>query len=151
MPRAPKDMLAGVVFVALGLGFAVISATYDLGTSERMGPGSVPFVLGGILTLLGGVVFVRGLTDGEEGPVGAVPWRGVALILGAVVFFGLTVRGLGVVPATFVSALMSAFASRRTGVITALLIGLGLTIICVLIFIVALRLRLPLVGPWIPV
>jgi hypothetical protein len=46
---------------------------------------------------------------------------------------------------------MSTFASRRTGVVAGVLITVGLTVLCILIFVVALRLRLPLVGPWIPV
>ena len=46
---------------------------------------------------------------------------------------------------------MSAFASRRTGVLSAVAIALGLTVLCVLIFVVALSLRLPLVGSWIRV
>ena len=67
------------------------------------------------------------------------------------IFFGLTVRGLGLVPSVFVTALMSSFASRRTSLVVGLLISVGLTILCVLVFVVALRLRLPLLGPWIPV
>ena len=54
---------------------------------------------------------------GEGEAIGAIPWRAIGLILGAVVVFGLTVRGLGLIPSTFVAALMSAFASRRTGVV----------------------------------
>jgi hypothetical protein len=80
-----------------------------------------------------------------------VAWRAAALIVGSVLFFGLTVRGLGLVPTVFVSAVMSAFASRRSGPLTAVLIGVALTVICVLVFVVALRLRIPLIGPWIPV
>jgi hypothetical protein len=53
------------------------------------------------------------------------------------------------VPSTFVATLMSTFASRRTTVVGAALVTVGLTVLCVLIFVVALSLRLPLVGPWI--
>jgi hypothetical protein len=151
MPRAPKDILAGLVFMAVGLAFAGISTTYDVGTTVRMGPGYFPLVLGGLLAVLGGLIIAKGVTGGEEGSVGSVPWRGVALIIGAVLLFGLTVRGLGLVPAIFATSLTSAFASRRSGVVGGLLIALGLTLLCVLVFVVALRLRLPLVGPWIPI
>ena len=33
-----------------------------------------------------------------------MPWRGLVLILAALVFFGATVRGLGLAPALFVTA-----------------------------------------------
>jgi Tripartite tricarboxylate transporter TctB family len=151
MPRAPKDILAGIVFMAIGLAFATVSTTYDVGTTIRMGPGYFPLILGGLLTVLGGLIVAKGLTDGDEGPVGTIPWRGLTLIIAAVLTFGLTVRGLGLVPAIFMTSLLSAFASRRTGIVRALVIAIGLTVLCVLVFVVALRLRLPLVGPWIPI
>jgi hypothetical protein len=151
MQRELKDILAGLVFVTFGLAYAVIALSYEIGSTLRMGPGYFPFVLGGLLAFLGLIIVVKGLLAGEGEAVGAIPWRALALILGAVVLFGLTVRGLGLVPSVFVIALMSSFASQRTSVRVALLISVGLTILCVLVFVVTLRLRLPLVGPWIPV
>jgi hypothetical protein len=46
---ARKDLLAGAVFVAFGLAFAVTSTTYEVGSPLRMGPGFFPLALGGIL------------------------------------------------------------------------------------------------------
>ena len=53
------------------------------------------------------------------------------------------------VPSLFVTVLMAAFASRRTTALAALLIAVGLTVACVLIFVEALGLSIPLIGPWI--
>ena len=149
MPRSQKDILAGLTFVGFGAAFAVLSIGYGIGTTVRMGSGYFPFFLGGALVLLGALIVGRGFLAGEEGPIGVIPWRSVALILGAIVLFGLTVRGLGLIPSTFLTALMSAFASRRAGILPALAIAIGLTVLCVLIFVLALSLRLPLVGTWI--
>jgi hypothetical protein len=55
------------------------------------------------------------------------------------------------VAALFGAALLSALARSRTSVREALLIAVGLTVLSVLIFVVALQLRLPLVGSWIPI
>jgi len=149
--RALKDILAGSVFIAFGLFFAVVSTTYEVGSPLNMGPGYIPLVLGGILVLLGIIVVAKGLVAGEGETIGTVPWRSAALVVVAVVFFGATVRGLGLVPALFVATLLSAFAGHRAGVIPAVVIAGGLTMLCVLIFVVALQLRVPLIGPWIPV
>jgi hypothetical protein len=149
MPRSLQDILAGLTFVAFGLAFAGLSIGYGIGTTVRMGAGYFPLVLGGALALLGGLIVARGFLAGEEGAVGFIPWRAVVLIVGAVLIFGFTVRGLGLVPSTFVTALMSAFASRRIGVLAAFAIAAGLTILCVLIFVIGLSLRLPLVGTWL--
>jgi hypothetical protein len=150
--RAVTDLLAGLIFVAFGLAFAATSLSYDLGTPLRMGPGYFPLVLGGILVVLGLLIVGKGLVagSGEEGRLGSIPWRALALIVVAVLFFGLTVRGLGVVPATAVTALLTALASYRTGILAAVAIAAGLTVLCVLIFLLALQLRLPMFGPWLP-
>jgi hypothetical protein len=150
--RAVTDIMAGLIFVAFGLAFAIASLRYELGTPLRMGPGYFPLVLGGILVLLGLLTVGKGLTAGAgaEGRLGNVPWRALVLIVVAVLFFGLTGRGLGIVPATAVTALLTALASYRTGILAAVAIAAGLTVLCVLVFVLALQLRLPLFGPWLP-
>jgi hypothetical protein len=147
--RGIKDILAGVVFVAFGLAFAVAATSYELGSTLEMGPGYFPLVLGGILAVLGVVIVVKGYLAGETGAIGPVAWRAAILITGAIVFFGLTVRGLGLVPSIFATAVLSGIAGHRTGLVLPLVIAVGLTIVSVLIFVVALQLRLPLIGPWI--
>jgi hypothetical protein len=149
--RAVTDILAGLIFVAFGLAFAITSLSYELGTPLRMGPGYFPLVLGGILVFLGLLIVGKGVVSGSsaEGRFGSVPWRALFLIVAAVLFFGLTVRELGLVPATAVTALLTALASYRTGILAAVAIAAGLTVLCVLIFVFALQLRLPLFGPWL--
>ena len=150
--RAVTDILAGLIFVAFGLAFAITSLSYEIGTPLRMGPGYFPLVLGGILVFLGLLIAGKGFISGSspEGQrFGSVPWRALSLIVLAVLFFGLTVRGLGLVPATAVTALLTALASYRTGILAALAIAAGLTVLCVLVFLLALQLQLPMFGPWL--
>jgi hypothetical protein len=149
--RSLKDILAGIVFVAFGAAFAILAVGYRLGTPGQMGPGAFPFVVGGILAMLGTFMMVRGFVPGEVDPIGVIPWRAAALIITAVLFFGMTVRGLGLVPATFGAVLLAALASRRASLVGVLVVGVGLTIFATLIFVVALSLNLRLIGPWVPV
>jgi len=149
--RALKDLLAGGIFVALGLAFALGSLDYEIGSPLRMGPGYVPLVLGLLLAGLGVLVIGKGFIAGEGEPIGEVDWRAVILITAALLFFGLTVRGLGVIGALFGAALLAALARSATSALEAVVIAAGLTLLSVVIFIVALQLRLPLIGTWIPV
>lgn len=149
--RALKDVLAGGIFIAFGLAFATGALAYDLGTPLRMGPGYVPLALGLIQVGLGILIIVKGFLAGEGDAVTPVEWRAVAFITAALLFFGLTVRGLGVVGALFGASLLSALARSQTSRREALVIAAGLTVLSVVIFIIALRLRLPLVGPWLPI
>lgn len=144
-----KDILAGLTFIAFGGAFAVLATEYEVGTPVRMGPGYFPLVLGGTLAFLGILIVVKGVISGEAEAIGAIPWRAIALIVGAILFFGLTLRGLGLIPSTFITALLSSVASRRASVVGVVLVSVGLTALCVLVFAMALSLRLPLVGPWI--
>lgn len=149
--RALKDVLAGGIFIALGLGFAVGALTTDIGTLLRMGPGYFPLILGGILVVLGALIIGKGFAAGEGEPIGEVDWRALILIAAALLFFGLTVRGLGVIGALLGASLLAAFARSQTSVREALVIAVGLTALSVVVFVVALQLRLPLIGSWIPV
>ena len=150
LPRGLRDVLAGLIFVALGLGFAGGATGYEIGDPVRMGPGYFPLVLGGILAALGAVIAGKGLLAADGEAIGTIPWRAIVLIVAAVIFFGLTVRGLGLIPATFITILLSAVASRRATPIGVALLSVGMTVVCVLVFVVALSVRLPLIGPWIP-
>ena len=122
-------------------------ANLELGFATALHPYNILYCFVGVL--LGILVAVEGIMAGEAAPIGAVPWPAILLILGSILFFGVTVRGLGLVVSLFVTVLMAAFASRRTTALAALLIAVGLTVACVLIFVEALGLSIPLIGPWI--
>ena len=149
MHGARKDLLAGGIFVAFGLAFALTSTTYEVGTALRMGPGYFPLVLGGLLVLLGVLIAVKGFVAADSDEIGPVPWKALALLVAALLFFGFTVRGLGLVPALFGTVFLSAMAGPRARVIPAVVIAGCLTALSVLIFVVVLQLRLSYVGPWL--
>lgn len=148
--RSVKDLLAGLIFVAIGLAFGYAALGYEIGTTLRMGPGYFPVMLAGLLVFLGVVIMIQSVTrDTAQTPIGRFPIVGTLLILGSLVFFGATVRGLGLAPALFVSIALSAFASRHTGFVGALVLAAGLTILCYVIFVWGLGLPLAPVGPWL--
>lgn len=147
--RSFSDILAGGIFVLLGGAFVVGSLRHELGTPLRMGPGYFPLLVGAALTGLGLAIIGKGLIAGEVLSFGAIPWRAVAAIVFALLFFGFTVRRIGFVPASAVTALVTALASVRTRLVTALAVAAGLTVASTLIFIVGLQLRIPLWGPWL--
>ena len=149
--RALKDILAGGIFIAFGMAFALGALAYDVGTPLRMGPGYVPLALGILLAALGVGVIVKGFLAGEGDEIGGLDWRALILVTAAIVFFGVTIRGLGVIGALFGASLLASLARSQTSWKEALPIAAGITALSVVIFIVALQLRLPLVGPWIPI
>ncbi len=148
--RSFADVLAGGIFVLIGGAFVVGSLSYELGTPLRMGPGYFPLLVGAILGGLGLAIVLKGLVVGEVIPFGTIPWRAVAFIVLALLFFGFTVRRLGFVPTSAVTALLTTMASSRVRPLVAVAVAAGLTVASTLIFVVALQLRIPLWGPWLP-
>ncbi len=156
-PAAPPsrwsrdDLLSGAIFVAFGAGFAGISATYELGALNRMGPGYFPMALGIILAAFGFAIIITSVLVSLRGkPVavaedrGGIPWMRGALVLGAIMLFGFLVAPVGLVPALLVATFLSALAGHGTSVKGAAVISVGLTLMCVVIFVLILQLKLPL-------
>ena len=72
-----------------------------------------------------------------------------ALIIGVVIFFGATIRGLGFVPVVFIGSFGSAMASRLNSPLFAALLAVTLTVMCTLIFVVGLGMSVSWFGPWL--
>jgi hypothetical protein len=144
-----NDLAAGAMFVGFGGYFALEAMNYEFGTPFRMGPGFMPIVLGGILIALGMAVAVKawGKPDTETAP--PWPWRGALLILGTIIFFAATIRGLGFIPVVLICGFATAMSSRHNTILSSLIVSVGLCLLCTLIFIVGLGLIVPWFGPWL--
>lgn len=142
------NALCGALFVGLGLFFVLQSLDLELGTAFRMGPGYFPLVLSGALILLGAIIVVNALKVEHEA-IGNIAWRGMIFILPAPIFFGLTVRGLGFVPALFLAAFVASFASSRMTPLMAVVLSAGLTVFSLLVFTYGLGLPFRTFGPWL--
>ena len=59
--RSPKDFVAGLMFIAVGIAAIVIASNYTLGTAARMGPGYFPRILGILMIVLGAILALRSL------------------------------------------------------------------------------------------
>ncbi|MBH0239467.1 tripartite tricarboxylate transporter TctB family protein [Methylobrevis albus] len=146
--KSTRDILAGLVFIGFGLAFAIGALNYDMGRAIKMGPGYLPMITSLLLVGLGTAVAVQGWRRSETIEPTPIPWRGLILIVAVIGFFGLCARGVGLGPATFVTAAVTALASRHNGPVAAIGIGVGMAVLCVLVFRVGLGISIPTIGPW---
>jgi len=146
--KHPKDFYAGLMYAVVGLGALVLARGYHMGTSVRMGPGYFPTVLGGLLLLIGTISMVRAFTHSGEA-IKPFFWKELALVLGSVVLFGVLVRGAGLLPALLLMVVLSAYASEKFKLKTALLLAAIAAIFSGLVFVKGLGLPLSLIGPWL--
>jgi hypothetical protein len=141
--RNPKDFWAGLLFALVGLAAIVLGSRYNLGTAARMGPGYFPRILGMLLILLGGIIALRALRfDGPAIP----PWRwwSTLMVLGSVVLFGLIVNHAGLALSTVILIVLASAASSEFRWQEALVSGLFLAVLAVGVFILGLKLQLPI-------
>lgn len=146
--RSPKDFWSGIMFLAISLATVIIAQDYPMGTAGRMGPGFFPSLLGGLLALIALVTLVNSLRiDGE--PMERFAYKDMALILGSIFLFGFLVRGAGLAVAIPVLIVISAFGSTKFRWKATVALASGAAIFCILLFVKALGLPLPIVGPWL--
>ncbi len=144
-----KDLLTGVLLMAVALFFAVLAQDYDIGEARKMGPGFFPLVLTGLLFLLGAILTVQAARNGGGGRPDHWTLRGLVLIVLPPLLFGLLIRELGLVITLFSAVGLCAFASRKARGRSVLLLAGGLTLFCVAVFVFGLGLPLPLFGRWL--
>ena len=138
-----KDFWAGLMFVAFGLFFAIGARNYQLGSAARMGPAYFPTLLGGLMAVVGGIVFFRSFVL-KGGKVAAIPLRLLFFITLSLLVFGYLLKPIGLVMALLCLVVISAFAGHEFRLKEALLLTFVLIILSVLVFVKGLGLPFPL-------
>ena len=143
--KSQRDFWSGLMFIGVGGGFAVGAMNYSMGTSARPGAGYFPLGLGVILAILGLVLLMTALTtpreDGDR--IGAIAWRPLLVIVGAILFFGFALDRLGLFITFPLLIVIVSFASdefRWRGVIANAAV---LTVGAWAIFVLGLKLIIP--------
>ncbi len=142
--KNPKDLWAGLLFLAIGLGAVAISSVsgYEVGSARHMGPGYFPIWLGGSLAFVGLVLAGKSLAT-EGPPLGQWALKPLGLITLGTLLFAAIVNVVGLAPAIVVLVLMSSLASVHFKLAWAVPLAVGLAVACVLIFIKGLGIAVP--------
>lgn len=144
--KSQRDFWSGVMFIAVGIGFAWGALNYSFGNSARPGPAYFPFGLGVLTAILGAFVLFSALTvetdDGDK--IGNIAWKPLLIIVGSVVLFGILLPRLGMIITLPILVVTSALAGDEFHWKDALINATVLTIGSWLIFIKGLALVIPL-------
>lgn len=143
--RNKQDFWSGVMFVVLGVGFALGATNYSMGTAARMGPGYFPFWLGVCLAVLGALVSINSFKEkAEETEVDRFDFRILGIIIGSVVFAGIVLNILGIYITVFLLVFLSSLASHQFNWKVAVAVAIFLVLFVWLAFIKGLGLVFPL-------
>jgi len=145
--RNNRDLLAGTIFIVIGLIAVVVARAYPFGSAMHMGSGYFPTVLGGVLIVLGLAVAARGLAlrtkvRGEWG------WRPLAMVALGILAFGLLMPRLGLVPALVAAIFASAAGGREFRLKEVLALAAVMSTFAAVVLRYALKLPYPLVAGW---
>ncbi|MEN9890479.1 MAG: hypothetical protein RLY78_774 [Pseudomonadota bacterium] len=151
--KSQKDFWSGLMFIVVGLGFALGAMEYSFGSSARPGPGYFPFGLGLLQAVLGAAVLFKSLTvdtaDGE--PLGAIVWRPLIIIPVAVALFGFLLPRVGLVVTLPVTIIVACLAGDEFSWKDAIISAVVLTVASWLIFVVGLKLVIPVLPAFMTV
>jgi hypothetical protein len=145
-----KDLLAGLMFLAIGVIFFVGAYNYSIGTAARMGPGYFPRILGGLLAVLGVVVAGVGLKNQAEWAKTAGigwTWTPVVILTVAVVLFGLALQPLGMIASIILLTMISGIAAHDKNYRDLVIITVIMCLFCAAVFVWGLKLQMKL-FPW---
>jgi hypothetical protein len=148
--RNQRDFGAGIMYMVIGLFFAIVATRYNMGTAAKMGPGYFPFYLGLLMALLGLLVLVRSM--GAKATIETIPkfnWKIIIQITGAVVLYALLLPRMGFLVAVVVLVLVSASASKDFTWKGSLLNATFLVIFTYSVFVVGLKLQFPLLPAFL--
>jgi hypothetical protein len=104
-----KDVLAGVIFIAIGVAVFFLAQQYEIGTATRMGPGYFPALLGIVLAGLGATTFIRGIRAAAPDPIPVHRLEPLVLIFAGILAFSLLIGRAGLVVAAAVLIALACF------------------------------------------
>ena len=144
--KSEKDFWSGILFLAVGVGFAWGATSYSFGVSARPGPAYFPFGLGILMAVLGGLVLFKALTFEVEGgdKIGPIAWKPLSMIAGTVAIFGWTLPHIGMFMALPILVIVAALAGDEFHWKEVLINAAVLTLGSWGIFIYGLNLIIPL-------
>ena len=151
-----KNVLSGLMFMAIAALGLWASRNYPIGTALRMSTGYVPRLLCWVLMGLGAIVLVQGLLETdppgthEPAPEDSVfaRLRPVVVVTLSLVAFGLALESLGLALSILILVAIASLATRELKLWEVLAAAAGLGILTWAIFILGLGLPIPVWPDW---
>jgi hypothetical protein len=145
MIRDTKDFWSGVMCMGFALAAIVLGRKYEVGNPASMGPGMFPMILGGCLGVLGLACSLRAMRPGKAvAHIERIQARPVLVVLGSIVAYGVTLPKMGLVVASMLLVILSRLAAPGFRWLEVTIFGAIMTLGCVLVFIVGLKMPVPI-------
>jgi drug/metabolite transporter (DMT)-like permease len=150
--KSQRDFFSGLMFMVVGIVFAVGATNYSMGSSAKPGAGYFPLILSVIMAILGAVVLFKSLTIETEGgdPIGSIAWRPLIVVVVAIAVFGLSINRLGLLLSVPILIFITSLAGDEFHWVGVLISAAVLTAFSWLIFVYGLKLTIPVWPTFMP-
>jgi hypothetical protein len=138
-----KDFLAGNLYLAFGLLGLWLGRTLEIGTAGAMEAGYFPLLVCMLLVAIGAALAVTALLQPGEAPERGT-WRPFIFVTLSCLAFALLLRPLGLVVTLLVSIVLARFAGGKLRPAALALLCLILVVANVGIFVLAMKIQIPL-------
>jgi hypothetical protein len=143
-----KDFLAGLMFIAFGLGALYLGRHLAVGTTVRMGPGWVPHALSYIMLVLGSIISVIALFvpgDRTEAP----HWKPITMVTIGIVLFAVLLERTGMLPALVALVLVASLGGDEFKIVEVIGNMVVLAILSIIVFKIGLGMNIAVIeGIW---
>jgi hypothetical protein len=143
--RNQRDFGAGIMYMVIGLFFAIVATRYQYGTAAKMGPGYFPFWLGMLMAAMGLLVLIRSM--GAKATIEAIPkfnFKVIGLITGSIILYGILLPKMGFIVAVLVLVMIASSASKEFSWKVSLINAAVLIAFTYSVFVIGLKLQFPL-------
>ena len=144
--KGGTDLLLGLLMAALSSLFLFLLGDLDVGSEASMGPGYFPRALIYLILILSALLILRSLFIPGEWPQ-RLALKPLAFVVAGLVAFALIIDRAGLLIATVVLVVISAFGSSERYFWQSVAFGFALAVACCVIFIWALGVPMK-VFPW---
>jgi putative tricarboxylic transport membrane protein len=137
--HAPRDLYGGIALMMLATVALIASSDLPGQRGFAFGPGTAPRLFSFALAALGAAVALGGVFA-EGPPIEKYRIRGPFFVIVAILAFAAMIRPLGLVPATFLTFVISILGSTEMRWLESLIAAVVMTLFCVLLFVYLLNL-----------
>jgi len=140
--KNPQDLGASIAFMLIGLAGLYFGKELTFGSASRMGPGFFPTWLNVLILAIGVAIGLKALAI--EGP-GVEPFqvRPILFIVAAILIFGYLINVIGLALSAMLMTVFSACARRGVKMTETALLGAGLALFSVIVFVYVLGQAVP--------
>lgn len=145
--RKPRELFAGILFLAVAIFVFVVARHYTFGTSRQMGPGYFPIILSLLNTGFALMLIVRSFF-GKAESFGDLSVRPAVFILAGTLSFGLLIKPAGLIVAVVTTVLLGSYGSVEFKPLPAIASAVVLAAGSAVVFVLLLGQPLPILGYW---